>query len=123
MAADLNPKSPDILQVIQYTDDSLDAWFRDGSRMALSGCGAAFSHWGRAQGRLGAESERIHQYTQYAISEYRDKVASLVKFRNQFAEQPFICKAVGDTQLMQVWIILSTLFGSHDDCTTSCHTK
>jgi len=32
-------------QAIQYVDDSVEGWFRDGSRVLMAGCGSAFTHW------------------------------------------------------------------------------
>ena len=35
----------ELLQAVQYADDSVEGWFRDGSKMLLAGCGSAFTHW------------------------------------------------------------------------------
>ncbi len=109
MAADLNkedaPAPCKMLQVIQYWDDSVDAWFRDGSRLALTGCGTAFTYWRRARAASSGRLEigtGVQQLTQYAISEYRQKVAAVVEFRNRFAERAYISRSVTDDQAVQV---------------------
>ena len=49
MAVGLNLSWPfavaELLQAVQYADDSVEGWFRDGSKMLLAGCGSAFSNW------------------------------------------------------------------------------
>ena len=97
-----------MIQILQYWDDSVDAWYRDGSRVALSACGTVFTYWRRAHALSGGRpcngvgQERVHQLTQYVISEYRQKITALVNFRNRFAEQPFVCRAVVNDHLIQV---------------------
>ena len=117
MAADLNPSLPHsvastgVLQILQYGDDSIDAWFKDGCRVALSGCGTAFTHWRKVPSQFHHEFgnyghtvwEKVHQYTQFAVSEYREKIAALVRFRNWFAERPFLCKSVVDAESIKVY--------------------
>ena len=44
MAVYLNLSCAELLQAVQYVDDSVEGWFRDGSRMLLAGCGFAFTH-------------------------------------------------------------------------------
>lgn len=107
MAADLNfpfDGETETLQILQYVDDSLEAWFKDGSHMALSACGAAFTHRRTEAGACGRLTpDRVHQYTQFVVSEFREKLAHLLKFRNCFAERPFLCQAVvDDSALIQV---------------------
>lgn len=46
--------------------------------------------------------QEVYQYTQFAVSEYREKVAALVKFRNQFAECPFVCRTITTPDNVQV---------------------
>ena len=129
MAVDLNPPHPHsvassgVLQILQYRDDSIDAWFKDGSRVALSGCATAFTHWRKVpsfqsqfQHEFGKQCgrtvwDKVHQYTQFAVSEYREKIAALVRFRNWFAERPFLCKSVVDTESIKV----STAHLFHDE--------
>ena len=124
MAADLNLPLPHnvassgALQILQYGDDSIDAWFKDGSRVALSGCGTAFTHWRKVPsptsqlhrefGSYGrAVWDKVHQYTQFSVSEYREKIAALVRFRNSFAERPFLCKSVVAAESIKVACNLS----------------
>ena len=49
MAVGLNLSWPfavaELLQAVQYADDSVEGWFRDGSKMLLAGCGSAFTNW------------------------------------------------------------------------------
>ena len=44
----------------------------------------------------------VYQYTQFAVSEYREKAAALVKFRNQFAEHSFVCRTIATPDNVQV---------------------
>ena len=111
MAADLNHSwqllpNPELRQAIQYVDDSVEGWFRDGSRVVLSGCGSAFTHWSSVpchHGRVGGMRwEKVHQFTQFTVSEYKSKVTTLLKFRNKFAERPFVCRATATPESIQV---------------------
>ena len=53
-------------------------------------------HKNLLQDDAGEVKREVHQYTQFAVSEYREKVAVLVKFRNHFAECPFVCRTIAD---------------------------
>ena len=113
MAADLKDSwrvvpNPELQQAIQYVDDSVEGWFRDRSRVLMAGCGSAFTHWSSVPCRDshvgGVRWEKVHQFTQCTVSQYKRQVATLLKFRNQFAERPFVCRATESIQV-RAWII------------------
>lgn len=118
MAVDLKDSSAsELLQAVQYWDDSLDVWFKDASRLSLSGCGTAFTYWSPARapkyGRLERERQQpVHQFTQYAISEYRQKVGVALTFRNRFAPRAYVTRTLTDGQALQVRTVNSS-FSSH----------
>ena len=62
-----------------------------------------------SQDDAGEVKQEVYQYTQFAVSEYREKVAALVKFRNQFAECPFVCKTITTPDNVQVRIFTRIL--------------
>ena len=98
MAAHLNVETGDMAQVVQYADDSVEAWFTDGARMTLSACGAAFTRQEEPEKtrQEGAPSppSTMHQFTAYAVRGCRERVRQLVAFRNLFAERPFLCPSL-----------------------------
>ena len=73
-----------LAQVMQYEDDSLEAWFADGARILLTACGSAFTrqedttNGGLAHPPSGCG---VHQFTAYAVQGWRERVRQLVIFR------------------------------------------
>lgn len=102
MAALLNVEMAGLAQVMQYEDDSLEAWFADGARILLTACGSAFTrqedttNGGLAHPPSGCS---VHQFTAYAVQGWRKRVRQLVIFRNYFAERPFLAQSLIDTEL------------------------
>ena len=98
MAAFLNLDMDCVSRLEQYEDDSVEAWFTDGTRIRLTACGSAFTRQEKAKtgpdpfGRLPPPSttSTVHQFTAYASKECRERVCTLLAFRNLFAEQPFL---------------------------------
>ncbi|CAI8011429.1 Uncharacterized protein C5orf34 homolog [Geodia barretti] len=76
MAAVLNLDMDCVSRLEQYEDDSVEAWFTDGTSICLTACGSAFT--------------RQEKFTAYASKECRERVCTLLAFRNLFAEQPFL---------------------------------
>ena len=89
MAAVLNKLSGGLGRIEQYEDDSLDAWFTDGTKISLTPCGSVFTRLEKAN-RDRDVPQSVHQFTCYAGREWRDKVRRLLAFRNSFAERPFL---------------------------------
>ena len=98
MAAVLNLDMDCVSRLEQYEDDSVEAWFTDGTSICLTACGSAFTRQEKAKkgpdpfGRLPSHStsSTVHQFTAYASKECRERVCTLLAFRNLFAEQPFL---------------------------------
>ncbi len=102
MAAGLNEKDAmDMLQAVQYWDDSVDAWFRDGSKLFLTGCGTASTYWGSARAP-NCGGEGVYRLSCYAVSECRDKVAAVLTFRNRFADRVSLTRSLVEEQRIQV---------------------
>lgn len=103
MAALLNVEIEGLAQVMQYEDDSVEAWYTDGARIVLKACAAAFTRQGHAENELLYPSSKagtvVHQFTAYAAQRWRDRVRQLVTFRNYFAERPFLARSLINTEL------------------------
>lgn len=101
MAALLNVETEGLAQVLQYEDDSLEAWFTDGARILLTACASVFTRQedkndGLVHPPTGAS---VHQFTAYAVQGWRERVRQLVTFRNYFAERPFLAQSLITTEL------------------------
>ena len=97
MAAVLNIDTECLARLEQYEDDSVEAWFTDGTKISMAACGGAFTRQAKPKtgpdpfGRLtSGETSTLHQFTAYAARECRERVRALLAFRNLFAEQPFL---------------------------------
>ena len=88
MAVVLNEQLVDVATVVQYEDDSVEARYSDGARISLSACGAALARRESGKSASGAVS---HQFTRFAARQCRDRVRELLRFRNYFAERPYVC--------------------------------
>lgn len=92
MAVHLNVKIRDIVTVVLYEEDSVEAWFSDGARISLSACGSALTRQeGAKSGALCDPPVTVHQFTRYAARECRERLGQLMRFRNYFAERPYVC--------------------------------
>ena len=92
MAAHLNVRIRDIVTVVLYEDDSVEAWFTDGARISLSACAATFTRQeGAKSGAVCGPPATVHQFTRYAARECRERLGQLIRFRNYFAERPYVC--------------------------------
>lgn len=89
MAEDLKRSSeictPDLL--VLYEDDGLFVKYSDGTSLELSPCGSAFLHREAAP-----SNSTMRQFTRFALSSVRPKIAEAVRFRNLFAARPYLCK-------------------------------
>ena len=90
MAAVLNKLSGGLGRIEQYEDDSLDAWFTDGTKISLTPCGSVFTRLEKTNRDRDVPLQSVHRFTCYAGREWRDKVRQLLAFRNSFAERPFL---------------------------------
>ena len=97
MAAVLNLDMGCVARLEQYEDDSVEAWFTDGTKICLTACGNAFTRQEKTKtgpdpfGHLPhGPTATVHQFTAYASKECRERVYALLEFRNLFAEQPFL---------------------------------
>ena len=97
MAAVLNLDMECVSRLEMYEDDSVEAWFTDGTRICLTACGSAFTRQEKAKtgpdpfGRLSsAPTSTTVQFTAFASRESRERVCTLLAFRNRFAERPFL---------------------------------
>lgn len=101
MAALLNVEMDGVAQVMQYEDDSVEAWFTDGARIVLTACAASFTRQDGPEkdGNLPRKASTFHQFTAYAVRECRDRVRQLVAFRNCFAERPFLSSSLLDPEV------------------------
>ena len=97
MAAVLNLDTASWARVALYEDDSLEAWFADGSKISLTACATAFTREetkamrDRSTGHSQHDApSSVHQFTAYAARGCRERVRQLLSFRNYFAERPFL---------------------------------
>ena len=98
MAAVLNVDMGSLAQVRLYEDDSLEAWFKDGTNISLTACATVFTRQEHLEpaGRHysghhhGEAPSTVHQFTAYAARGCRERVQQLLAFRNCFAERPFL---------------------------------
>ena len=99
MAEDLKRSSeictPDLL--VLYEDDGLFVKYSDGTSLELSPCGSAFLHREAAP-----SNSTMRQFTRFALSSIRPKIAEAVRFRNLFAARPYLCKELTDLQQLKV---------------------
>lgn len=99
MAEDLKRSSeictPDLL--VLYEDDGLFVKYSDGTSLELSPCGSAFLHREAAP-----SNSTMRQFTRFALSSVRPKIAEAVRFRNLFAARPYLCKELTDPQELKV---------------------
>lgn len=86
-----------VQQLELYRDDSVIAVYSDGSKLLLSACGASFLHVDSTSRHQPYPSE-IQQCTQFAVSNYQQKLRVALEFRNKFAERPFLCSLTGQEQ-------------------------
>ena len=81
------------LQIIVFDDDSVEAYFKDGSLMQLSPCGSCYQYI-----RCGVVSpispkvsqSYVRQRCCFATSETKSKVEFAIKWRNHFAQRPYL---------------------------------
>lgn len=120
MAAVLNLKMDSVARLELYEDDSLEVWFTDATRISMTACGNSFSRDEKAQnqpdpfGHLHAKKTfEVHQFTAYTTRDYRDKIRTLLTFRNTFAAQPFLPATLFTQQeiLVKITIFLTLQFG------------
>ena len=82
-----------ITSVVVFTDDATELSFSDGSQVALSPCGAAFTcpqPATRGQHPLAGSQGRVWQRTEFATSEFRQRVGQALECRNRFADSPYL---------------------------------
>ncbi|KAG8598868.1 hypothetical protein GDO81_002772 [Engystomops pustulosus] len=77
--------------LLLFSDDSVEAQYRDGARLRLSACGSEFMYERPQPGAHPARSkERARHRTEYATSSCREQVLQALNFRNTFSCRPFL---------------------------------
>ena len=114
MAAVLNLDLDCVTRLEQYEDDSVRAWFTDGTSISLAACGSAFTRQEKPKSETdpfghvhSGSTTTVYQFTAYAAKECRERVCLLLAFRNLFAERPFLSPSLLSNEIKVVYNIQS----------------
>ncbi|XP_002737734.2 uncharacterized protein C5orf34 homolog [Saccoglossus kowalevskii] len=89
---------PSVNQMMIFCNDAVEVTYSDGSQLQLSPCGTVFIHEKKPTSHPLQQLHRVQQRTQFVTSEFKGKIQEALEFRNHFAEKPFICPALINTQ-------------------------
>lgn len=94
--------SMEIAEAVLYNDDSLCVRYQDGSFLQLTPCASSFRFYESRSSSSYFQRHYFQQITRFTISSLRGKVASAVKWRNQYACRPYLCKELIEKELINV---------------------
>ncbi|KAL4220206.1 hypothetical protein ACF0H5_020614 [Mactra antiquata] len=84
--------------MVLYTNDAVEVRYSDGSRLQVLPCGTSFTYSKpRPESHPSIGMEMITQRCAFVTSAYKDLLLSALDFRNRFAERPYLCEDLLDT--------------------------